>query len=61
MSITAHLDAIEEKRQLIKSQIEEEMHRPMPDFQLISKLKKHNMKLKEEAMACYEQRRASSA
>lgn len=50
MTIEAHLHAVEEKRLKLKQQIETEMHRPMPDFQRITELKKLNMKLKEEAM-----------
>lgn len=62
MTIEAHLSAIDEKRVTLKQQIQEEMHRPMPNFQKIKDLKKQNLKLKEEALYCYlEQKRTASS
>lgn len=48
MSLDAHIQAMAEKRQQIKQQIALESGRPMPDFQLITSLKKKNLMLKEE-------------
>jgi len=48
MSIQAHVDSLAEKRLQIKQKIAEESARPMPDFVLITDLKKENLRLKEE-------------
>ncbi len=48
MSIQAHIDSLAEKRTQLKTQIAEEVHRPAPDFVLITTLKKQNLALKEE-------------
>jgi hypothetical protein len=48
MSIQAHIDSLAEKRTQIKNEIATESARPMPDFALITKLKKQNLALKEE-------------
>ena len=48
MSVQAHLEALAEKRQQIKDQINAEMARPAADFRLINDLKKQNLVLKEE-------------
>ena len=48
MSIQAHIDALAEKRQQLKTQIAEESARPAADLALITKLKKQNLALKEE-------------
>ena len=48
MSIQAHIDSLAEKRFLLKQKISEESARPMPDFRLITDLKKQNMTMKEE-------------
>jgi hypothetical protein len=48
MSIQAHIDSLAEKRTSLKNQIATESARPMPDFALITNLKKQNLALKEE-------------
>lgn len=48
MSIQAHIDSLSEKRAFVKAQIAEEIARPMPNFVLITNLKKQNLALKEE-------------
>ena len=48
MSIAAHIDSLAEKRTHLKDRIAEESARPMPDFVLITNLKKQNLVLKEE-------------
>ena len=48
MSIQAHIDSLAEKRAHLKAQIAKESARPMPDFALITNLKKQNLVLKEE-------------
>ena len=48
MSIQTHIDSLAEKRTALKNQIATESGRPMPDFALITNLKKQNLTLKEE-------------
>jgi hypothetical protein len=48
MSIQAHIDSLAEKRAFIKQRIAEESARPMPNFRIITDLKKQNLALKEE-------------
>jgi hypothetical protein len=48
MSIQAHIDSLSEKRNHLKERIAEESARPMPDFVLITNLKKQNLTMKEE-------------
>lgn len=48
MSIQAHIDSLSEKRSQIKDQITTEMNHPSPNFEVITKLKKQNLALKEE-------------
>lgn len=48
MSIQAHVDSLSEKREFLKLKIAEESARPMPDFVLITNLKKQNLTIKEE-------------
>lgn len=48
MSIQAHIDSLAEKRLQLKEQIAVESRRPMPDFGVITELKKQNLALKEE-------------
>jgi len=48
MSIQAHIDSLAEKRAHLKNEIATESARPMPDFALITNLKKQNLALKEE-------------
>jgi hypothetical protein len=52
MSIQAHIDSLNEKRTHIKEQIAAESVRPFPDFEVITKLKKQNLVLKEEMQQC---------
>ena len=48
MSIQAHIDSLAEKRAFLKQRIAEESARPMPNFKMITDLKKQNMLFKEE-------------
>ena len=48
MSIQAHIDSLAEKRAFIKQRIAEESARPMPNFKVITDLKKQNLIFKEE-------------
>lgn len=48
MSIRTHIDSLAKKRAQIKNDIATESARPMPDFALITNLKKQNLALKEE-------------
>lgn len=52
MSIQAHIDSLAEKRAHLKTQIAEESARPMPNFTLITNLKKQKLALKEETQRC---------
>ena len=51
MSLEAHYETLEEKRLELKEQIAREMSRPLPDFALITSLKKQKLRLKEESEA----------
>ena len=48
MSIQAQIDSLAEKRTFIKQRIAEESARPMPNFKMITDLKKQNLLFKEE-------------
>ena len=48
MSIQAHVKSLDEKRSQLKQQIAKEMAHPLPNFALITRLKKQNLTLKEE-------------
>ncbi len=48
MSIQAHIDSLAEKRDFLKQRIAEESARPMPNFKIITDLKKQNLAFKEE-------------
>lgn len=48
MSIQAHINSLSEKRTQLKEQIAKESAHPAPNFELITKLKKQNLALKEE-------------
>jgi hypothetical protein len=48
MSISAHLDTLEEKHLKLDSLIEREALRPMPDFSSIQTWKKQKLLFKEE-------------
>jgi len=48
MSIQAHVDSLAAKRAELKTRITEEMNHPLPNFALITQLKKQNLAMKEE-------------
>jgi hypothetical protein len=48
MSVVSHVNHLQEKHAELENQINEESHRPMPDFPVITKLKKQKLLLKEE-------------
>jgi len=48
MSLRAHIASLAEKRAHLKERIAEESARPMPDFVLITNMKKQNLTLKQE-------------
>ena len=48
MSIQAHIDSLLHKRAFLKQRIAEESARPMPNFKIITDLKKQNLMFKEE-------------
>lgn len=53
MSIQAHIDSLAEKREQIKEQIAQETAHPAPNLEIITKLKKQNLTLKEEMQHCF--------
>lgn len=61
MSIESHLSTISAKREYLKKRIAEEMAHPLPDFALITKLKKQNLLLKEEMQHYFKLMRVSAA
>lgn len=48
MSLHTHLAMLQDKHTKLEGMIGDETHRPMPDFGLISTLKKQKLLLKEE-------------
>ena len=48
MSLAAHLDSLETKHVKLETLIEDESHRPTPDFTIIQSLKKQKLLIKEE-------------
>ncbi len=62
MSMTAHLMSLREKHALLENRITDESHHPMPDFAVITQLKKQKLILKEQISSLIlHQRRASTA
>ncbi|BBE32579.1 YdcH family protein [Sphingosinicella microcystinivorans] len=45
--VDAHLAALSEKHANLESQIDQEVHRPLPDETLIAQWKKEKLRLKE--------------
>lgn len=48
MSLFAHLVTLEEKHAKLEAEIEAESQRPLPDFSLITQMKKQKLHLKEQ-------------
>lgn len=48
MNLTAHLDALNSKHAELEAALEAERMRPMPDFGMVTELKKRKLLLKEE-------------
>lgn len=61
MSIETHIQAIADKRSELKTRIAQEMAHPLPNFPLITQLKKQNLKLKEEMKHYFDQLKAGAA
>ncbi len=62
MSMTAHLTSLQEKHTQLETRIIAESRHPMPDFSLITQLKKQKLILKEQISSLlYYQQRASTA
>lgn len=60
MTVSAHIDALQEKHAHLEARLIDEQSRPMPDFAAIASLKKRKLRLKEElsSLATAEPRRA---
>ncbi len=48
MSLSTHISSLESKHSKLEFALEEESHRPLPDFSVIQTLKKQKLLLKEE-------------
>ena len=48
MSMLEHVDSLRTKHAHLDEQIDKEMHRPMPDQAIVTRLKKEKLRLKEE-------------
>jgi hypothetical protein len=48
MSMQEHEDSLRAKHTRLEQQIDEELHRPLPDQAMVSRLKKEKLKIKEE-------------
>jgi len=46
--VDAHVAALSEKHAYLESQIDQEVHRPLPDNILLAQLKKEKLRLKDE-------------
>lgn len=51
MTVSAHIDALQEKHAQLENYIFDEQTRPMPDFSAISAMKKRKLRIKEELEA----------
>lgn len=48
MSLSEHLDSLRSKHAGLKRSIDDEMHRPMPDQELVARLKREKLRIKDE-------------
>ena len=48
MSLAAHVTMLKDKHVKLEGMIDDESHRPMPDFTVIQTLKKQKLLIKEE-------------
>lgn len=48
MSLYAHLETLQQKHMNLEKLIDDETHRPLPDFSMITTLKKQKLLIKEE-------------
>jgi hypothetical protein len=48
MTVSAHIDALQEKHAHLETLLTDEQSRPMPDFTAIAALKKRKLRIKEE-------------
>ena len=48
MSLAAHITTLKHKHLKLEGMIDDESHRPMPDFTVIQTLKKQKLLIKEE-------------
>lgn len=48
MPVQEHVESLRSKHARLEELIEEELHRPLPDQGVISRLKKEKLKIKEE-------------
>jgi hypothetical protein len=61
MNMMSHLDSMQEKHAQIEQRILEEMHHPLPDFTVITQLKKQKLILKEQIESLLHQQQAASS
>lgn len=55
MSLSAHIETLEQKHETLDQMIQAESTRPLPDFMHISHLKKQKLAIKEELFQLLEQ------
>ena len=48
MSVKDHIEALREKHATLERAIEEEVHRPLPNHDTISDLKRQKLRIKDE-------------
>ncbi len=48
MSMQEHVDSLRGKHSRLEQQIDEELHRPLPNQTMVSRLKKEKLRIKEE-------------
>lgn len=48
MSMQEHVESLRAKHSRLEQQIDEELHRPLPNQTMVSRLKKEKLRIKEE-------------
>lgn len=52
MSLAAHIASLEDRHHKLEVHLQDELHRPMPDFAVIQSIKKQKLAVKEELAGC---------
>ena len=55
MSMQEHVESLRTKHSQLEQQISEELHRPLPDQALLTRLKRQKLRIKDEIFALEKQ------